>query len=142
MTTRELKVGMAKMSEAEPLDSDFKFTTKDINTLLRFMDPNADGDLSLEEVQAAAAKLEQTELESKVNDIFQRLLAHMTEQKLSLKEFFARLDESGDGSIDIAELRLGLERIKKMRVAETSIGGTFLIVPTETCERDHCCSSA
>ena len=61
VTTRELQKGL-KLCPTRSPDSELRFNPKDVQKLVRFMDPNADGDLSLEECSLAVEKLEQGEL--------------------------------------------------------------------------------
>ena len=118
VTTRELQKGLKLMSDEEPLDSELRFNPKDVEKLVRFMDPNADGDLSLEECELAVAKLEQGELESLCIEIFQRIETHMKAQKMEFRKFFESLDHSGDGGLSTAELRNGLMAITEARESE------------------------
>jgi|MDSY01.2.fsa_nt_gb hypothetical protein len=118
VTTRELQKGLKLMSDEEPPDSELRFNPKDVQKLVRFMDPNADGDLSLEECSLAVEKLEQGELESLCIEIFQRIETHMKAAKIEFRKFFEELDHSGDGSLSTPELRDGLMAITEARESE------------------------
>ena len=88
---------MLKLFENEPEDSDLKFIGADVDRLMRFMDPNVDGDLSLDEVQSAVRKLAKGELEVKVTAIFKKLEGHMKRKRQRLLEFFETLDKVSQG---------------------------------------------
>ena len=118
VTIRELQKGLKLMSDEEPIDSDLRFNPRDVEKIVRFMDLNADGDVSLEECQGAVEKLERSELESLCIDIFQRIETHMKAQKMEFRTFFESLDHSGDGNLSTPELRNGLMSITEARGSE------------------------
>jgi len=92
-----------------------EFTENEIVALIRFMDPDADGDLSIEEVKAAVLKTEEETEEEKtfkrVEGVICRLEEYMKKKGIRMSDLFESLDSSGDGTLSPEELIVGLETI-------------------------------
>ena len=93
-----------------------KFTENEIVNLTRYMDPNADGDLTLEEVEAAIKKSneEETPEQKEISDcnaVLYKLEEHMKKKGIRLTDLFANLDESGDQLLSPDELAEGFATI-------------------------------
>ncbi|GMI02624.1 hypothetical protein TrVE_jg13805 [Triparma verrucosa] len=108
-TMRELRLGLKKLSGKSKKGS---FSESDILKLVRFMDPSGEGDISVEEAKDAFAKIgtvsEEEIMENEVGNTMIRLEAFMKEKGMRLFDFFANMDKSGDGDVDIPELTAGL----------------------------------
>lgn len=111
ITTQELMRGMLFLFKDEPDDFEFKFCRADVEKLQRFLDPNGDGDVSLDELLFAVTRLDQTAEEMAVAQVLQKLNEHVKTQRITLVEFFEQIDTSGDGVIDSDELREGLRSV-------------------------------
>ncbi|GMH53976.1 hypothetical protein TL16_g01576 [Triparma laevis f. inornata] len=93
------------------------FDETEIGLIMRFMDPNSDGELSYPEVKDAFRKLhEKTEaemLEEKVGGILMRIEDFMKEKGMRILNVFQEMDEDGSGAVTGDELILGLLRLKE-----------------------------
>ncbi|GMH65710.1 hypothetical protein TrST_g194 [Triparma strigata] len=93
------------------------FDETEIGLIMRFMDPNSDGELSFSEVKDAFRKLhEKTEaelVEEKVGGILMRIEDFMKEKGLRMLNVFQEMDEDGSGAVTGDELIKGLLRLKE-----------------------------
>jgi Ca2+-binding EF-hand superfamily protein len=92
------------------------FTLVEVNNLIKYCDPDMDGKLSLEEVEAgmqrAHANQSDLEAEQGVGEILRRLEGRFHQQGAygRVRELFDHLDIDGSGEITLAELRKGLQK--------------------------------
>ncbi|KAJ8600472.1 hypothetical protein CTAYLR_001483 [Chrysophaeum taylorii] len=94
------------------------FSDTDLTDLIRFLDPDADGDLSVHELRAgveAALRPQSSDANQRVEIIVFGLMETFQEEMkssgLRISEVFRSMDEDGSGSISVAELRATLDRI-------------------------------
>lgn len=91
------------------------FTLVEVNNLIKYTDPDMDGRLSLEEVNAgmtrAHAHQDELEAEKGVGEILKKLEGRFHQQGVygRVRELFDHLDTDGSGEITVAELRRGLQ---------------------------------
>lgn len=93
-----------------------RFTENEIVDLIRYMDPNADGDLTLEEVEIAVARSnegdsEEVRITEENHRVLCRLEEHMKKKGIRLTDLFEEMDEGGDKIISPEELAEGLKVI-------------------------------
>ena len=93
------------------------FDETEIGLIMRFMDPNSDGELTYPEVKDAFRKLhEKTEaemIEEKVGGILMRIEDFMKEKGLRMLNIFQEMDEDGSGAVTGDELISGLLKLKE-----------------------------
>jgi Ca2+-binding EF-hand superfamily protein len=111
----ELKKGMADLSARLGKRSSLHFSDRDINDLLSFMDPDADGTVTGEEVIMAIKKLnmpmEDQETLARLGKTFEKLHSFMLAQRMRIVDLFSFLDQDGSKSISPEELKHGLLKI-------------------------------
>ena len=111
----ELKKGMADLSARLGKRSSLHFSDRDINDLLSFMDPDADGTVTGEEVIMAIKKLnmpmEDQETLARLGKTFEKLHSFMLAQRMRIVDLFSFLDQDGSKSISPEELKQGLLKI-------------------------------
>ncbi|GMH70845.1 hypothetical protein TrST_g2624 [Triparma strigata] len=88
------------------------FSENEVVNLLRYMDPNADGDLSKKEVEDAIERStsedsEETRLIERNQDTLCKLEEHMKKKGIRLNDLFTSLDATGDALLSPEELRTG-----------------------------------
>ena len=96
----------------EPDDSFLKFNAGDVDNLMRFMDPNSDGDLSLPEVESAIRKLDRGELELKVLISHARVVRHKHTRLKILRHAHARSCTRTEGDRNFPETRCAFHQTK------------------------------
>jgi len=98
------------------------FTVSEVDALLKYMDPNADGRLDFEEVDVGMRRAHSDPdlllKEQRAGDIMMRLEAQMHDRNgmSSVRKLFDKLDEDGSGEITIPELRRGLQALNQASV--------------------------
>ncbi len=111
VTNLELRQGLAEMT-ASKLYREYTFSEEDLTNLLRYMDPNGDGDLDVKEVEDAIRRAHLDDaasaVEAEAGQIMQKLEEFMNEKHMRVIDLFNVLDEDGSGEITIYELRKGL----------------------------------
>ncbi|GMH60857.1 hypothetical protein TL16_g03141 [Triparma laevis f. inornata] len=104
---RELKKGIKKLK--------IKMSAKNLYELLRFVDPDADGDISWGEFKMAVEKLdkpsEMDEFAASAGGTIMQLEAHMKKNKIRMLDLFRQIDKDGSGEIDNKELKAGIEKV-------------------------------
>jgi len=104
---RELKKGIKKLK--------IKMSAKNVYELLRFVDPDGDGDISKGEFQQAVDKLdkpsEMDEFAASAGGTVMQLEAHMKKNKIRMLDLFRQIDKDGSGDIDNKELKAGIEKV-------------------------------
>ena len=106
VTGLELREGLKKLGG---------FTSANIDSLLKFMDPDGDCDLTIPEFEAAQEKLTKPpESESKAAEagaVIVRLEVHMDEANIRMIDLFRMMDKDNEGSIEPDEMRAGLKKL-------------------------------
>ena len=114
LTIGELGAGLVAMTRGRNWRH-FRFTDAQISVMLRYLDPNGDGELSLEEVDDGLrrARLDDHEAdeEAYVGSVMGWLEEHMTKHRISHAKLFDWLDENRSGSISPGELQKGLQAL-------------------------------
>merc|ERR1711871_1258138 len=91
---------------------EYTFSEEELTNLLRYMDPNGDGDLDVQEVEDAIRRAHLDDaasaVEAEAGQIMQKLEDFMNEEHMRVIDLFNVLDEDGSGEITIYELRKGL----------------------------------
>jgi len=107
VSTKELRIGLANIDSHEP-----KFTELDLLNFIRYMDPEADGDLGIGEFEQGLMKSKQTPAALKfaqgAGRILGRLEDFMNENNMRIKDLFKFIDSDRSGHITLGELREGL----------------------------------
>ena len=92
------------------------FDETEIGLIMRFMDPNSDGELSYPEVKDAFRKLhkksESEVIQEEVGRILLKIENLMSEKGLKILNVFQELDKDGSGSVTGGELMEGLVKLK------------------------------
>uniref|UniRef100_A0A7S2B085 EF-hand domain-containing protein n=1 Tax=Florenciella parvula TaxID=236787 RepID=A0A7S2B085_9STRA len=111
VSTLELRRGLASMTKSKKM-RDFTFSEKDLTDLLRYMDPNGDGELDIQEVEDALRRAhmdpDSAAAEEKAGAIMKRLEEIMNQRQMRVIDLFRELDDDDSGSITLGELRDGL----------------------------------
>ncbi|GMH98265.1 hypothetical protein TrVE_jg6128 [Triparma verrucosa] len=91
------------------------FSTADIDSLLKYMDPDGDCDLTIPEFEEAQARLEKPpDSDSKASEagaVIVRLEVHMDEANIRMIDLFRMMDKDGEGSIEPDEMKAGLKKL-------------------------------
>jgi len=92
-----------------------QFPRESIDEVIKYMDPNGDGDIELKEMDLAVRlfnrKRAVAKLEKQARQVMKQLYERMQARKLSLEAAFAVMDKSKDGIITGQELVDGLNEI-------------------------------
>ncbi|GMH61288.1 hypothetical protein TrLO_g8713 [Triparma laevis f. longispina] len=106
VTGLELRAGLKKLGG---------FTNSDIDSLLKYMDPDGDCDLTVPEFEEAQERLEKpADSDSKASEagaVIVRLEVHMDEANIRMIDLFRMMDKDGEGSIEPDEMKAGLKRL-------------------------------
>ena len=115
----------------ERLPENIEMSNEDINRLLKWMDSDGDGHISLPELERAfrmarRAAAEQ-QYQKKGRELMQRLKGHMQRNNLTVKMWFDLMDSAGgmdgyfrDGKITTRELKAGLMEMVRLDNSKTS----------------------
>jgi Ca2+-binding EF-hand superfamily protein len=91
------------------------FAGKDIDALLKYMDPDGDCDLSVPEFESALARLAaepaSNTAAAAAGEIVVKLEVHMDEANIRMIDLFRMMDKDGEGSIEPDEMRAGLLKL-------------------------------
>jgi len=114
LSTYELRSGFKKMAMAH---KSTKFTETDLVNLMRYVDPNGDGDISFDELEEAVARIYfESDEEKKRGEIFEILRKIDDVAKangMMLMSVFFKMDKDGSGEVDKAEFISGVLELKK-----------------------------
>jgi Ca2+-binding EF-hand superfamily protein len=134
VTLLELKAGLRRQTAPREM-AKHRFSAYELAAMMRFLDPNGDGDLDLRELRDAIRRTRLTDTEKKK----ERHLAHMMlmldgamrQRQLRIKDLFFKLDADRSGTINLAELTPELERLTKVQAEpkKSMIGGDGPTVP-------------
>ena len=106
---REIKKGIKALK--------IKMTAANLSQLLKFVDPDRDGDVSLPEFKSAVERVDKPSsmdvFAANAGGAIMQLERHMTKNKIRMSDLFREIDEDNSGFIDNQELRIGLEHIIK-----------------------------
>jgi Ca2+-binding EF-hand superfamily protein len=91
------------------------FAGKDIDALLKYMDPDGDCDLSVPEFESALARLAaepaSNTAAAAAGEIVVKLEVPMAEANIRMMDLFRMMDKDGEGSIEPGEMRAGLLKL-------------------------------
>ena len=126
VTSRELRIGMKQLSSREEgsggtsgkasglpslVLSGIQLTEDEITTLLRFMDPSGEGDLSIDEVKEAFDRAQATRpnerLFSYAEKVLRGLDLRMKKRGIKAPQWYEWMDLTGSGVLMVDELREG-----------------------------------
>jgi hypothetical protein len=112
LTRLEFETGMAKT--CEELGATL-FLKHELQSMLKYMDPNGDGDLSYMEVQNGFEKIHKTSVSSDVilksGPIMLYLLDFMHEQQIRVRDLFNFMDLKNRKVVELQNLCDGMDRI-------------------------------
>ena len=90
-------------------------SSKDVDFLLKYMDPNGDGDLSVPEFEAALDRLSKPPASltaaAEAGAIVIKLEEHMNVANIRMIDLFRMMDKDGEGTIEPDEMLAGLKKI-------------------------------
>lgn len=111
ITRFELERGLAEMCTGKAFEY-MRFTSDELRTLVRYVDPNGDGDIAPNELNDAMRRFnsdhKELELEHQAAAIMEKLETFMDQRQLRVKDLFLQLDEDHSGEISFKELQRGL----------------------------------
>ena len=97
----------------------------DIQALLRYLDPNGDGDISVCEMKLAFRNLHLTQASQRIVEeagpIIVRLVEYMHEKQLTVKEVFSMIDTDRSNSISCDELFEAMNKFFKREPTEAEL---------------------
>jgi len=103
----------------------YEFSTRDIVCLMRYMDPNGDGDLTLEEVEDAFERAKQppeaVQIQSECGQVLKDLWEQMKVHNMRVVDLFSMLDVDGSGSINTCELEKGIRKLNEKPAQERAL---------------------
>jgi hypothetical protein len=112
LTRLEFETGMARTCEELGAT---KFLKHELQSMVKYMDPNGDGDLSYMEVQSGFEKIHRTSESSdiilKSGPIMLYLLDFMHEQQIRVRDLFNFMDLKNRKVVELENLCDGLDRI-------------------------------
>ena len=115
LSTYELRAGFKRMAESSK-DS-MKFTQTDLINLLRYVDPNGDGDLSFDELEDALRRINHKSEEEKYRDYIFDILRRIEDVAKSngsmIMTVFFNLDTDGSGEVSMDEFIDGVMALKR-----------------------------
>jgi Ca2+-binding EF-hand superfamily protein len=110
ISTKELREGLVKIGSEE-----MKFSEDDLINFIRYMDPEADGDMGIAEFEEGLKRSEQPPsalaFAQKAGRIMGRLEDFMIENSMRIKDLFKFIDTDRSGHITLEELREGLMKM-------------------------------
>jgi len=114
LSTYELRSGFKRISAADP---ELKFSETDLVNLMRYIDPNGDGDISFDELEGAVERIFfESEDERKRGEIYEILRSIDDVAKangMMLMGVFFKMDKDGSGEVDRSEFISGVMELKK-----------------------------
>ena len=124
LTMSEVEEMLLDMSTKRPeLEN---FTYDDVRELVKFMDPNFDGNISKSEFKDAFARgrlppnVLHVEYQSSL--IVEKIERYMVEKKLRVKDVFKVLDTDSDDRVTLKEFRLGVESLVGLDLSVDELG--------------------
>jgi Ca2+-binding EF-hand superfamily protein len=115
LSTYELRAGFKKMASSRR--DGMKMGETDLVNLLRYVDPNGDGDLSFDELETAVARIYQTSKEEERRNYVFSVLRRIDEVAKSngsmLMTVFYDLDKDGSGEVSREEFVAGVIGLKR-----------------------------
>jgi len=115
LSTYELRSGFKRMASVG--DKTMKFSETDLVNLMRYVDPNGDGDISYDELENAVARIYfESNEEKKRNEIFEILkkIDDVTKANgMMIMSVFFKMDKDGSGEVDKNEFINGVMELKK-----------------------------
>mmetsp|Transcript_8039 Transcript_8039/g.16232 ORF Transcript_8039/g.16232 Transcript_8039/m.16232 type:complete len:820 (+) Transcript_8039:65-2524(+) len=107
----EIKQGIKTLSDSI-MGKSQKFTEDELISLMRYLDPSGDNELTLEEIKDGIKRSRQTPKAireaRKAGAIMCRMTDYMDENKMTIKNLFQFIDKDRSGHIVLDELRDGL----------------------------------
>ncbi|GMI30610.1 hypothetical protein TrCOL_g2221 [Triparma columacea] len=109
--TLEIKAGIKSLADTI-VGKQQKFTEDELITLIRYLDPSGDNELTLDEIKEGIKRSKQTPKAirdaRKAGAIMCRMTDFMDENKMTIKNLFQFIDKDRSGHIVLDELREGL----------------------------------
>jgi len=107
-----MKEKLKKLKERKMPKGQVEFPKESIDEVIKYMDPNGDGDIELKEMDLAVRMFNRkravAKLEKEARVVMRKLRARIEARKMTLQEAFTVIDKSGDGVISGQELIDGL----------------------------------
>ena len=122
------KVNLKKKAKKEPVVSITKVVVPhwkraDMYTLLKYLDPNGDGDVSAEEMQLAFRNLhgglQSEKLMQEAGPIVSRLVDYLQSSRLKVKDLFRLIDTDRSGTISSKELFDAMKSMPPLNKTDT-----------------------
>ena len=113
LSSNELRMGFKKMASSR---RGIKFTQTDLVNLMRYVDPDGDGDLSFDELEYALRRIYETSPEEEQRDfifgILRKIDDHAKSNGSLLMTIFFNLDSDGSGELTRKEFVDGVMDLK------------------------------
>jgi Ca2+-binding EF-hand superfamily protein len=112
LSPMELRDGINRLCDSSGLP---RWKHTEYSVLVRYMDPNADGDITEEELLGAFERIEDTETEDSLKLRIKRLIPivlqleqMMVSKKMRMKDLFMSIDTDKSGTVSLEELQQAL----------------------------------
>mmetsp|Transcript_17631 Transcript_17631/g.53981 ORF Transcript_17631/g.53981 Transcript_17631/m.53981 type:complete len:441 (-) Transcript_17631:75-1397(-) len=114
VTEVELRANLRDLATMAQRD-DLLFSEQELTNLIRFMDPDGNGDLEVHEVKEAVTRAMQgdaaNKMEQRASRVMKKLEDFMNKRQMRIIDLFRHFDEDNSGSITLEELQEGLEKL-------------------------------
>jgi len=112
---KEMKKKIKQLKDKKMPKGDVQFPRDGIDAVIKYMDPQGDGEIELEDMGAVVRAFNRrravAKLEKPAREVIRQIYECMNLKKMSIEDVFAIIDKSGDGCVSGVELVEGLNDV-------------------------------